>query len=70
MSVNPIVYILSCVQSAIVPASTEPVFVNVFGAREPISRNRFRQPTKPGGPVLQIGLSYRPVSLGIDSWAP
>jgi hypothetical protein len=24
----------------------------------------------PAGPVRQIGLSYRPVRLGIDSWAP
>jgi hypothetical protein len=23
-----------------------------------------------GGPVRQIGLSYRPARLGIDSWAP
>jgi hypothetical protein len=23
-----------------------------------------------GGPVQQIGLSYRPARLGIDSWAP
>ncbi len=23
-----------------------------------------------GGPVGQIGLSYRPIRLGIDSWAP
>jgi len=25
--------------------------------------------TGSGGPVLQIGLSYRPARLGIDSWA-
>ncbi len=48
----------------------EPVFVNVYGAQEPIPRNRFRQPMQPGGPVRQIGLSYRPARLGIDSWAP
>jgi hypothetical protein len=38
----------------------EPEFVNVFRIPE--------QPMKPGGPVRQIGLSYRqPASLGIDS---
>jgi hypothetical protein len=25
---------------------------------------------KPGGPVRQIGFSYRSARLGIDSWAP
>jgi hypothetical protein len=39
--------------------NSEPKFVNV---KEP--RNRFRQPMKPGGPVLQIGLSYRPARAG------
>jgi hypothetical protein len=40
--------------------SREPVFVNVDGALELIKRNRFRQP---GGPVQQIGLSYRPTRI-------
>ncbi len=31
--------------------------------------NRFTN-TGSGGPVRQIGLSYRPARLGIDSWAP
>jgi hypothetical protein len=31
----------------------EPVFLNFNGAQEPIPRNRFRQPMKPGGPVRQ-----------------
>ncbi len=48
----------------------EPVFVNVDGAKFSIPRNRFGPPLRPGGPVLQIGLSYRPARLGIDSWAP
>jgi hypothetical protein len=39
-------------------------------AQESISRNRFRQPMQPGRPVRQIGLSYRPARLGMDSWAP
>jgi hypothetical protein len=43
-----------------------PEFVNFYR----VPRNRFRQPMLPGGPVLQIGLSYRPTRLGIDSWAP
>ncbi len=34
------------------------------------SRNRFCQPMYPGGPIRQIGLSYRPAKLGIDSCAP
>ncbi len=38
----------------------EPEFVIVEGAQESISRNGFRQPMYPGGPVRQIGLSYRP----------
>jgi hypothetical protein len=50
--------------------SPEPVFVNVEEAQESIPRNRFRQPVEPGGPVRQIGLSYRPARLGIDSRAP
>jgi hypothetical protein len=33
------------------------------------SRNRFRQPMWHGGPVSQIGLSYRSARLGIDSLA-
>jgi hypothetical protein len=35
--------------------------------KESIPMNRLSQLMKPGGPVRQIGLSYR---LGIDSWAP
>jgi hypothetical protein len=50
--------------------TAEAVFVNVYGAQESIPRNRFRQPMQPCGPVRQIGLSYRPTRLGIDSWAP
>jgi hypothetical protein len=46
------------------PGWPEPVFLNVYGAQESIPRNRFCQPE------LQIGLSYRPARLGIDSWAP
>ncbi len=30
---------------------TELVFLNVYGAQESISRNEFRQPMLPGGPV-------------------
>ncbi len=37
----------------------EPVFVNVYGAQELIPMDRFRQPMYIGGPVRQIGLSYR-----------
>jgi hypothetical protein len=48
----------------------EPVFVNVYGAQELIPMDRFRQPMYTGGPVRQIGLSYRLAMLGIDSWAP
>jgi hypothetical protein len=33
--------------------STEPEFVNFYGAQESIPRNRFRQPMKPGGPIRQ-----------------
>jgi hypothetical protein len=29
----------------------EPVFLSVYGAQESISRNEFRQPMSPGGPV-------------------
>jgi hypothetical protein len=47
----------------------EPVFVNFSGAWNRFERNQFRKPMKPGGPVQQIGLSYRP-KLGIDSWDP
>ncbi len=45
----------------------EPVFVNVYGAQELIPMDRFRQPMYTGGPVRQIGLSYRLAVLGIDS---
>ncbi len=31
----------------------EPVFLNVYGAQEPIPRHQFRQPMYPGGPVQQ-----------------
>jgi hypothetical protein len=48
----------------------EPVFVKVYGAQESIPRNRLRQPMLPDGPVRQIGLSYGPARLGIDSWTP
>ncbi len=48
----------------------EPVFLNVYGAQESIPRFRFRQPMLHGGPVRKIGLLYRPVRVGIDSWAP
>ncbi len=53
--------------------SPEPEFVNVQGDQESIP------PAYRGGPVRQIGLSYRPIRLyiglrnrflGIDSWAP
>jgi hypothetical protein len=43
----------------------EPVFVNVYGAQESIPPAYVA-----GGPLRQIGLSYRPARLGIDSWAP
>jgi hypothetical protein len=33
------------------PQRTEPVFLNVYGAKESIPRNEFRQPMYPGGPV-------------------
>ncbi len=49
---------------------TEPVFVNVYGAQELILMDRFRKPMHTGGPVRQLGLSYRPAMRGIDSWAP
>ncbi len=32
---------------------TEPVFLNVYGARESIPRNEFRQSMWPGGSVRQ-----------------
>ncbi len=55
-----------CVKCSI---RNEPIFVNdFFGAQESIPINRFRQPMKLGGPVREIGLSYWPVRLGIDSW--
>jgi hypothetical protein len=44
----------------------EFVFVNVSGAQESIPMDRFQV----GGPVRQIGLSYRHAMLGIDAWAP
>ncbi len=31
--------------------SSEPVFLNVYGAQEQIPRNEFRQPMQPGEPV-------------------
>jgi hypothetical protein len=34
---------------------TEPVFVNVYGAQESITRNRYRQHRQPGGPIQRIG---------------
>ncbi len=43
--------------------SPEPVFVNISGAQKSISGYRFRQPLKPGGPVRQIGLLYRPARM-------
>ncbi len=53
-----------------VNSATEPVFIYVYGDQESILINRFRQPMQPAGPVRQLGLSYRPDRLGIDSWAP
>ncbi len=48
----------------------EPEFVIVSGAQESIQRNQSSLCGLHGGPVCQIGLSYRPARLGIDSWAP
>ncbi len=47
----------------------EPEFVNVKEPRNRCQGNRFPQPMKPGGPVRQIGLSYRPPNLEIDCWS-
>jgi hypothetical protein len=41
-------------------ATSEPVFVNNYGAQESIPRDRFRQPMQPGGPVRQIGMRTGP----------
>jgi hypothetical protein len=60
-------YCMYCVKCSI---RNEPIFVNVFEAQESIPINRFSQPMKLGGPVREIGLSYWPVRLGIDSWNP
>ncbi len=43
----------------------EPVFLNVKGAQESIPQ--FYVAWRAG---TQIGLSYRPARLGINSWAP
>jgi hypothetical protein len=38
-------YLLGC------RVTTEPVFLNVYGAQESIPKNEFLQPMLPGGPV-------------------
>jgi hypothetical protein len=51
-------------------SNSQPLSQLFYGAQESIPRNRLLQPMLPGGPARQIGLSYRPARLGIDSWAP
>ncbi len=76
-------YDFNCVPAIANILDSEPEFVNFLGSQEPRARfcKRLRRtgidsedPIPPamqhGGPVRQIGLSYRPVRLGIDSWAP
>jgi hypothetical protein len=46
---------------------TEPIFVHVYGAQESIPPAYVAWRS---GTTKEIGLSYRPVRLGIDSWAP
>jgi hypothetical protein len=36
---------------------------------DPWTPNKFKN-TVSGGPVCQLGFSYRPARVGIDSWAP
>ncbi len=48
--------------------TSEPKFVNVSGS--PGINSKESIPPVYGGPVRQIGFSYRSARLGIDSWAP
>jgi hypothetical protein len=44
---------------------TEPVFINVYGAKESIARNRFRHQVRP---IYRVVVPAR--QAGNESWAP